>query len=67
MFRPIDRDVSKKSPVAILAGGAPGISSFFMLYFELGYVAIILSNMDPEFVEPVYKKIHEIITTGSEN
>jgi len=56
-----------KLPAAILAGGAPGLSSFLMIYFDLGYVAIILSNRDPEFVEPIFKKIHEIITSESKN
>ena len=67
VFKPTNGDPSMKLPAAILAGGAPGLSSFLMIYFDLGFVAIILSNRDPEFVEPIFKKIHEIITSESEN
>ncbi|MHA1928623.1 MAG: serine hydrolase domain-containing protein [Candidatus Thorarchaeota archaeon] len=67
VFKPIDSDPSRKLPAAILAGGAPGLSSFLMIYFDLGYVGIILSNRDPELVEPVFKKIHEIITSDTED
>ena len=51
----------EKKRVTSLAGGAPGVAAIFEMYHGLGYTVIILSNYDTPTVEPVRKKISEMI------
>ncbi|UCE10892.1 MAG: beta-lactamase family protein [Candidatus Thorarchaeota archaeon] len=62
IFRPIDGEPDSKLPRLILqAGGAAGVSAFYAKYPYDGYIAVILSNYDPENTESVEKRIRDEI------
>lgn len=59
ILRPLDS--TEVSLIAFLAGGAPGVAAFFIKYHRTGYTIIVLSNYDPDDVEPVTNKIQELL------
>jgi CubicO group peptidase (beta-lactamase class C family) len=54
-------DEKGKPPVLTRAGGAPGISAFYLKFPDLGFAAIVLSNYDPPDGKIVVDKIREMI------
>ena len=64
VFRPLDAPPESKAKSVGLAGGAPGLNALYLKYFESDYTVIILSNYDPEVVEPIAEKIRDIFTPG---
>ncbi|MHA1950436.1 MAG: serine hydrolase domain-containing protein [Candidatus Thorarchaeota archaeon] len=59
VMRPIDSPDSK-AKIAVLAGGAPGITAFYFKFFEIGYTVFLLSNYDPEDVESLVNPIRNM-------
>lgn len=49
-----------------LAGGAPGLIALYLKFNFSGYTVFILSNYDPEDVEPVTKSIMDMFVPESE-
>ncbi|MBA4182685.1 MAG: beta-lactamase family protein [Acidobacteria bacterium] len=47
-------------------GGGPGIGANFDMFPELGYTAIIFSNLDSPAMFPIITKIRELIPGGSQ-
>ncbi|MFW9793530.1 MAG: serine hydrolase domain-containing protein [Candidatus Thorarchaeota archaeon] len=65
VMRPIDApDSNPKS--ALLAGGAPGLCALYFKFFEMGYSVFILSNYDPEDVEPLVEPIRALFIPAEE-
>ncbi|TET08647.1 MAG: class A beta-lactamase-related serine hydrolase [Candidatus Thorarchaeota archaeon] len=60
VMRPLDADSESKPKSAILAGGAPGLCALYFKFFEMGYTVFILSNYDPEDVEPIVGPIRTL-------
>ena len=61
VFRPLDAPPDKKPRAIVLAGGAPGLAALYVKFFEKGYTVFVLSNYDPEDVEPLEEKIRDMI------
>ncbi len=49
-----------------LAVGAPGLIALYLKFNVSGYTVFILSNYDPEDVEPVTKSIMDMFVSESE-
>ncbi|MFW9907600.1 MAG: serine hydrolase domain-containing protein [Candidatus Thorarchaeota archaeon] len=64
---PIGADLNSSPGAIALAGGAPGLCALFLKFFKAGYTVLILSNYDPEDVEPLSGEVREIILGESEN
>ncbi|MCK5239904.1 MAG: beta-lactamase family protein [Candidatus Thorarchaeota archaeon] len=58
---PIGADQDSSPSAIALAGGAPGLSALYLKFFKAGYTVIVLSNYDPDDVEPLVNGIREII------
>jgi CubicO group peptidase (beta-lactamase class C family) len=66
VMRPLDAKPNSKPKSAILAGGSPGLTALYFKFFELGYTVFILSNYDPEDVEPLVKPIRSMFLSDEE-
>jgi D-alanyl-D-alanine carboxypeptidase len=66
ILRPLDASPDSKPKSAILAGGAPGLTALYMKFFDSGHTVIILSNYDPEDVEPVANQVRNLIMQNTE-
>ena len=49
-----------------LAGGAPGLNALYLKFGVTGYTVFVLSNYDPEDIEPVTKPIMDMFVPESE-
>jgi D-alanyl-D-alanine carboxypeptidase len=59
---PVKHTNEKGEPHVITrAGGAPGISAFYMKFPELGHTAIVLSNYDPPDGKKIADKIRDMV------
>ncbi|MFW9808235.1 MAG: serine hydrolase domain-containing protein [Candidatus Thorarchaeota archaeon] len=65
VMRPIDAPESDPK-TAVLAGGASGLCALYFKFFELGYSVFILSNYDPQDVEPLVKPIRALFIPEEE-
>ncbi len=65
VMRPIDAPDSN-SKTAVLAGGAPGLCALYFKFFELEYSVFVLSNYDPQDVEPLVKPIRALFIHENE-
>jgi len=65
VMRPLDAPDSKPK-IAVMAGGAPGLCALYFKFFEKGYSVFILSNYDPEDVEPLVEPIRAIFIPEGE-
>jgi CubicO group peptidase (beta-lactamase class C family) len=45
-------------------GGAPGIGSDLMIFPELGYVAVVMTNYDPPLMMQASRKVRDLLTQG---
>ncbi|MHA1961422.1 MAG: serine hydrolase domain-containing protein [Candidatus Thorarchaeota archaeon] len=62
VFRPINSTGDSELPrVILLAGGAAGVSSFYMKSPQAGYTVIVLSNYDPTDAAQVEERIRKTI------
>lgn len=57
----INRD-GKKAPGFVIAGGAPGLSTYFGRKYEPDVIVIVMSNYDSEDTEPVFDRIWKTVT-----
>ena len=60
VFVPLDAKLGASPRVVGLAGGAPGLNAFYLKFNVVGYTVFILSNYDPEDVEPVVEKVTDL-------
>jgi CubicO group peptidase (beta-lactamase class C family) len=60
ILRPIGSDLNSTPKMVVMAGGAPGLTALYFKFFHLGYTVFILSNYDPEDVEPLVEPIRTI-------
>jgi CubicO group peptidase (beta-lactamase class C family) len=61
VFRPLNTDPSTNPKSVLLAGGAPGLTALYLKFFHAGYTVFILSNYDPEDIEPLSEHIRSMI------
>jgi CubicO group peptidase (beta-lactamase class C family) len=61
VFRPLNADSNTTPKAALLAGGAPGLTALYLKFFRAGYTVFVLSNYDPEDVEPLSEHIRSMI------
>ncbi len=66
VFRPLDASPDVKPKAIALAGGAPGLAALYLKFFEKGYTVFVLSNYDPEDVEPLAEEIRDMIMPRKE-
>ena len=66
VYVPLDAPSNAKPRVVGLAGGAAGLNAFYLKFNVPGYTVFVLSNYDPEDVEPVAKSITEFFVPESE-
>ncbi|MFL6215209.1 MAG: serine hydrolase domain-containing protein [Blastocatellia bacterium] len=45
-------------------GGAPGIGSDLMIFPELGYVGVVMTNYDPPLMMQASRKVRDLLTQG---
>jgi CubicO group peptidase (beta-lactamase class C family) len=57
VFIPLNVEPGKKPRVVGLSGGAPGLTALYLKYNEKGYTVFVLSNYDPEDIEPVAEQV----------
>ncbi|MFW9842594.1 MAG: serine hydrolase, partial [Candidatus Thorarchaeota archaeon] len=57
VLRPLGSDTNLAPRVQVMAGGAQGLSAFYLKFFRMGYTVFLLSNYDPEDVEPLVELI----------
>ena len=60
VMRPSGSSLEANPKSAVLAGGAPGLTALYFKFFELGYSVFVLSNYDPEDVEPMVMPIRSL-------
>ncbi|MHA2027068.1 MAG: serine hydrolase domain-containing protein [Candidatus Thorarchaeota archaeon] len=60
VMRPIGSSLDTKPKSAVLAGGAPGLIALYFKFFEFGHSVFVLSNYDPEDVEPMVTPIRSL-------
>ncbi|MBY8998768.1 MAG: beta-lactamase family protein [Candidatus Thorarchaeota archaeon] len=65
VFRPLNVDPDSIPKSVALAGGAPGLTALYIKFIELGYTFIVLSNYDPEDVEPLMEQIRDLVVPKS--
>ncbi|MHA1614548.1 MAG: serine hydrolase domain-containing protein [Candidatus Thorarchaeota archaeon] len=66
VFIPLEVKPGATPRVVGLAGGAPGLIALYLKFNVAGYTVFILSNYDPEDVEPVTKSIMDMFVPESE-
>ncbi|MFW9849131.1 MAG: serine hydrolase domain-containing protein [Candidatus Thorarchaeota archaeon] len=64
---PISADLSSSPAAIALAGGASGLCALYLKFYKAGYSIFILSNYDPEDVEPLVAVARDIIVGNSES
>ena len=66
VFIPLDVEPGRKPRIVGLAGGAPGLTALYLKYNEKGYTVFVLSNYDPEDVEPIAEQVTNFFIPESE-
>ena len=66
VFLPLSVKPGTKPRVLGLAGGAPGLCALYLKFFQKGYTVFVLSNYDPEDVEPAAKEITDFFVPKDE-
>jgi D-alanyl-D-alanine carboxypeptidase len=66
VFLPLDVDPQKTPGAIVLAGGALGLTALYLKFFHAGYTVFVLSNYDPEDIEPLSEKIRDMIAPRKE-
>lgn len=66
VLRPLDAPPDSRPKSIIMAGGASGLIAFYMKFLQSGHTVIVLSNYDPEDVEPVVNEIRNVLMPNSE-
>ncbi|MHA1930716.1 MAG: serine hydrolase domain-containing protein [Candidatus Thorarchaeota archaeon] len=66
VYVPLEAKPGATPRVVGLAGGAPGLIALYLKFNVPGYTVFILSNYDPEDVEPVTKSIMDMFVSESE-
>jgi len=66
VFIPLDVEPGRKPKIVGLAGGAPGLTALYLKYNDKGYTVFVLSNYDPEDIEPIAEQITEFFVPKSE-
>ena len=66
VFVPLDAKPGATPRVVGLAGGAPGLIALYLKFNITGHTVFVLSNYDPEDVEPVAKAITDMFYPESE-
>ncbi len=57
VFVPLNAEPGRKPKLVGLAGGAPGLTALYLKYNSKGYTVFVLSNYDPEDVEPIGEQV----------
>jgi len=65
VFRPLDADPDSKPKAIVMAGGAAGLTALYIKFFEAGLTFIVMSNYDPEDVEPLAEQIRDMVIPES--
>jgi D-alanyl-D-alanine carboxypeptidase len=65
VFRPLDADPDSKPKAIAMAGGAAGLTALYIKFYEVGLTFIVMSNYDPEDVEPLAAKIRDMVIPKS--
>jgi CubicO group peptidase (beta-lactamase class C family) len=66
VFLPLSVEPNRKPRLVGLAGGAPGLCALYLKFFQAGYTVFVLSNYDPEDVEPATKVITDYFVPKDE-
>lgn len=66
VHRPLDAPPDSEPKAIIMAGGASGLVAFYMKFLRSGHTVIVLSNYDPEDVEPAVEQISNFFIPKSE-
>ncbi|PNX52285.1 MAG: hypothetical protein BV458_10355 [Thermoplasmata archaeon M9B2D] len=66
VLRPLDAPPDSEPKAIIMAGGASGLVAFYMKFLRSGHTVIVLSNYDPEDVEPAVEQISNFFIPKSE-
>ncbi|NHI87970.1 MAG: class A beta-lactamase-related serine hydrolase [Candidatus Thorarchaeota archaeon] len=61
VLRPLEVDPGTPLRVIAMAGGAPGLTALYIKFFEFGLTFIVMSNYDPEDVEPLAEQIRDLV------
>lgn len=65
VLRPLEVDPGAPLRVIAMAGGAPGLTALYIKFFEFSLTFIIMSNYDPEDVEPLAEQIRDLVIPKS--
>lgn len=65
VYMPLDADPNKQPGSIFMAGGAPGLTALYIKFFKLGYTFIVMSNYDPEDIEPLAEQIRDLMIPKS--
>jgi len=65
VFQPLEADPDSKPKLIAMAGGAPGLTALYIKFFEVGLTFIVMSNYDPEDVEPLAEQIRDMVIPKS--
>jgi D-alanyl-D-alanine carboxypeptidase len=63
---PLNANLNSKPRCMILAGGAQGLTALYMKFFETGYTVFVMSNYDPDDVEPLVDEIRSLLMPDNE-
>ena len=65
VLRPLEADPGSPLRVIAMAGGAPGLTALYIKFFEFNLTFIVMSNYDPEDVEPLAEQIRDLVIPKS--
>ncbi len=66
VYVPLDVKPGAKPRIIGMAGGAPGFTALYFKFNESGYTVFVLSNYDPEDVEPLAQGMTNLFIPESE-
>lgn len=66
VYIPLEAKPGSKPRIVGLAGGAPGLTALYFKYNESGHTIFVLSNYDPEDVEPLAQGMTNLFIPESE-
>jgi D-alanyl-D-alanine carboxypeptidase len=65
ILRPLDADPDSPLRAIVMAGGAPGLTALYIKFFEFGLTFIVMSNYDPEDVQPLAEQVRDLVIPKS--